>query len=318
MCTLAARAYASAGWSVASTSDDQYRVRNQLVCSSARPYGYVAVRMADDADRPWGSMLTRGINEAGLAFTYAAVSEAGFEECPPQDWSREMLSSAGTVGEALEHFRREAGRVVPGNYLLTDASSAAVAVEIGLEELSVREMAGDFLVCANTWRDLATGVADWASATSDGRVASGISHLTAVSTDGARSLFDLTRLHGSPPGLGGSDDRAEYGATICNHGRTAGTISAEIMEPAARRIWWTHGWPCGRRKGHEEIERRPWGRYAAFDVAAVIARELGGDLTTLDGDLTALGVLLLAELEPHQAEAGRQSSPPAERFPAAS
>lgn len=69
MCTLVGRV-CDRGWILASTSEDPYTVRNQLVRGRGAPHAYVVVRVVTedpDAPIPWNGMLTRGINAAGLA-----------------------------------------------------------------------------------------------------------------------------------------------------------------------------------------------------------------------------------------------------------
>src|SRR5437660_1164118 len=110
MCTLFARADRERRWVLASTSDDPYAVGNQLVCGNGGRYRYLAVRVAagvPEADVPWDRMLTRGINAAGFAYTYAYVHEPGAEACPAQEWAQDMLAHCRTVEEAVVLIRAE-------------------------------------------------------------------------------------------------------------------------------------------------------------------------------------------------------------------
>jgi hypothetical protein len=95
------------------------------------------------------------------------------------------------------------------------------------------------------------------------------------------------RARGDGLFLGWADAQRPYGISLCNHGQADGTISSEVIEPRAARLWWTYGWPCGAGRGYETLARVAWGRYVAFDVAKVTA---DGEVTRLDGQITPLGV----------------------------
>jgi hypothetical protein len=292
VCTLLGCAVENA-WLLASTSDDPYAVRNQLVCDGESPYGYVAVRVATEdpaSPVPWNHMLTRGLNAAGLAYTYAYVHESGNEEGPPQTWAPEMLARCASVGEAVELMRVRLGRVLSGNYLLCDARGGAAAVEVSRTALRVTPAEGGRIVCTNAWKLLPMQVVDrWGAETAALRAAR--AHLLLRDSSATlHALFSATRDHSD----GGADIARPYGASICNHGRQEGTISAEILDPRERRLWWTYGWPCGRARGYEASGRAPWGRFIAFGAATV---RVGGEVTTLDGRITPLGVGLISAVE---------------------
>lgn len=292
MCTLLGRAVGTA-WLLASTSDDPYAVRNQLVCADASPYAYVAVRVVteDSAARvPWNHMLTRGLNTAGLAYTYAYVHEPGNEEGPPQAWAPDVLARCATVGKAIETMQARLGQVLSGNYLLCDAHGSTAAVEVSRTHLRVAPAEGEQIVCTNMWRLLPMEVVDrWGAETAEHRAAR--AHLLLRDVPATLSaMFEATRDHSD----GGADGGQPYGASICNHGRQEGTISAEILDPRGLRLWWTYGWPCGQARGYEGSDRVPWGRFVGFSVARV---RTDGEVTTPDGRITSLGVRLISEVE---------------------
>jgi len=84
-------------WLLASNSDDPYPTLNHLVVESGDPYAYLAVRVVvpeSECTVPWAGMLTRGVNDAGLAFTYAFVRGQDTGSYPSQEWTRTMLARA--------------------------------------------------------------------------------------------------------------------------------------------------------------------------------------------------------------------------------
>jgi hypothetical protein len=112
----------------------------------------------------------------------------------------------------------------------------------------------------------------------------------------ARLLSDHShkgRFAGDNPWIPG------HGYSICNHGSLHGatfdpakpawgTVSAEIIDPAAGVFWYTYGWPCGTAPEHGDqmLQERSWGVFLGFPLAEMAA----GDYTTLTGELTHLAV----------------------------
>ena len=292
MCTLLGKSRSGAALLV-SNSDDPYAIRNQLVCASATPYAYVAVRVVTEGPEtgvPWNRMLTRGINSAGLAFTYAYVHEPGNETPPPQRWPEALLAECADVAAGVEFIQRRVGEVLSGNYLLADRSATVAAVEISQTRVSIRHPEGGLLVCTNQWERLPMQAPDrWGAQTARERFSRGkalFERDTADLADGFRAARDHVDR--------GRDADRSYGISICNHGRVEGTISSEVADPARSWLWWTYGWPCGAARGYEALSRVPWGRYVAFDAGKVSA---DGEVTTLDGLITPLGIGLLAAVE---------------------
>jgi hypothetical protein len=286
-------------WVLASSSDDPYVVSNQLVCAARVPHSYVAVRVVTEdpsSPVPWNRMLTRGVNTAGLAYTYAYVHEPGNERAPHQQWPEVVLAECASVGQAVDLLQRHVGAVLSGNYLLADAAGDAAALEVSRTALRVTRNPDGALVCTNVWTTLEMVVSDrWGAETARNRSARASSLLARPPLD-VRAIFDAMRDHSD----GGGDADRPYGVSICNHGRQEGTISGEVLEPRHRELWWTYGWPCGQARGYETLERVPWGRFVGFSAAKV---RVSGEVTTLDGRITALGVRLIDGVE-DRGEAG--------------
>src|SRR5579875_1101600 len=264
MCTLFTRIGASRRPFLASTSDDPYPVQNQVVGAGTQPYAYLAVRVVNnrEEDLPWGNMLTRGINAAGLAYTYAFVWEPEVDYRPSQDWVPAMLATCTTVAEATEHMRQHADTLLSGNYLVADRTGVVSAIEVANATVAPRRARGRIVVCANRWEHHKMHAAgDWGAETAAARFDRACALLT-KDGDGMESLVRVLRDHGDQ----GCDAGRNYGTAICNHGRQQGTISAELLDTGRAWLWWAHGWPCGHRRGYELSTRTPWGRFIAFAV----------------------------------------------------
>ncbi|UKD57055.1 C45 family peptidase [Amycolatopsis sp. FU40] len=275
-------------WLLASNSDNPYSTTNHLLAANGERHSYLAVRVvvpSADVPVPWAGMLTRGVNSAGLGFTYAFVPERNLADYPAQEWPARMLAHASTVDEAVACLREESP--LPGNYLLADRSGAMAAVEVGGGRVAVCGPAADAEARANVWQRLAGNPAPgWDEATaSTHRYGRGRELLGALDGATPEALRQVLRDHqedGGPPG--------KHGRSLCNHGATDGTISSEIIDPDGF-LWFGFGFPCGQPRGDEQDGRTPWGRLVRFSLPEDSA---AGDLTTADGAITPLGVRLMS------------------------
>jgi hypothetical protein len=68
-------------------------------------------------------------------------------------------------------------------------------------------------------------------------------------------------------------------------------VSAEIVDPVTRTLWYCYGWPCGERSTgpDQPFQDRSWGRFLPFALDRLPA----GDMTTLTGELTAAGAAVV-------------------------
>ena len=92
-----------------------------------------------------------------------------------------------------------------------------------------------------------------------------------------------------------------HGFSVCNHGTFGpgapagavafGTVSAEILDPSTRTLWYCYGWPCGERSAaaDQPFQEQSWGRFRPFTLDRLPA----GAMTTIEGELTpeAAGVM---------------------------
>ncbi|TVT24263.1 C45 family peptidase [Amycolatopsis acidiphila] len=275
-------------WLLASNSDNPYTTTNHLLAASGERHSYLAVRVVvphADVFVPWAGMLTRGVNDAGLGFTYAFVPEQDMADYPAQEWSARMLANASTLDEALTYLTGD--KTLPGNYLLADRSGGMAVVEVGGGRVAVRVPTTGTEARANVWQCLAESPApSWDDTTaSTHRHGRGSELLRALDTATPEALRQVLRDHQEDGGPTG-----KHGRSLCNHGTTDGTISSEIIDPAGH-LWFGFGFPCGSSRGYEQDSRTPWGRLVRFSLAEGSG---SGDLTTADGTITPLGVRLMS------------------------
>lgn len=275
-------------WLLASNSDNPYATTNHLLAASGERHSYLAVRVVvppADVLVPWAGMLTRGVNSAGLGFTYAFVPEQDMADYPAQEWSARMLTNASTVDEAMIYLREDS--TLPGNYLLVDRAGGMAAVEVGGGRVAVCGPTTGAEARANVWQCLTENPAPaWDDATaSTHRHGRGSELLAASDSATPEALRQVLRDHQEDGGPAG-----KHGRSLCNHGMTDGTISSEIIDPAGH-LWFGFGFPCGRSRGYEQNGRRPWGRLVRFSL---VEGSGSGDLTTADGAITPLGVRLMS------------------------
>ncbi len=290
MCTLVAKESGS-GWILASNSDNPYTVQSRVLSVAGPGYTYLATSITMPPDKngapvPWSDMLTRGVNSAGLAFTYAYVEPLAPHRWPRQQWTADLLAEEADCASAVDLMRRRREQIIPGNYLLADRRGEAVLVEVAPGGLALRTPTDGLLSCTNVWEELLDPTAKgWAADTASAERAAA-SHQLAEGSAPARLAQDVLTDHSGAA----DDDRRVKGSSICNHGRLEGTISSEVLEPEPGRLWWSFGWPCGGSHGHEAHRRQSWGRFLAFDIAGVTD---SADLTTPHGELTAAGATLV-------------------------
>ncbi|MEX2375352.1 MAG: hypothetical protein WD942_07165 [Dehalococcoidia bacterium] len=258
---------------------------------------------------------TRAVNEAGLAFTCAGVFERS-DLVPASEPSEFMEATSGMlrvcadVDEAIAHLRGIAFTTLAWNVLLADATGAIAQVEIGRAGFSVvgKHMPSDpgVLITVNCYVNLAEFNDDASLITNLAnnnacRFERG-QHL-AHNTKGAisaRTIADMLADHANADRDPLSNPVLDaWGYSICNHGTRGtdtypyenlpwGTVSAEILEPRDRRLWYAYGWPCGSPAEHGDqlLQPNSWGRFLPF----VLDDTRPGACTTPSGEITPFGV----------------------------
>jgi hypothetical protein len=87
-----------------------------------------------------------------------------------------------------------------------------------------------------------------------------------------------------------------WGFSICNHGTRQhdeqhhdqlpwGTVSAEILQPLTRTLFYCYGWPCGEKPAYKDqlYQENSWGAFRPFTIADDSPPNNKKILTTTDG-----------------------------------
>ncbi len=291
---------------IGSVSDDPYDIH--LVPLTA------AVSAAEYA-RSTSGAPTRGLNERGLAFTWAFAWEKPQNKPPAgavkahQAWG-EVMRRCGTVDEAvtlLSDLPRDFGAAG----MLADRTGDCALVEIGRRHVTVSRRLGrdpgGTGVNVNCWM---------AMQDEDGDPKAGLGVATAPNltrysraterlglVDGRIGLGEMKDVlcdHGHKERFAGENTLVPgHGFSICNHGSMDGrvfdpaapawgSVSAEIIDPVNSIFWYAYGWPCGEAPqfGDQMLQERSWGTFVGFRLKDLPA----GQYTTLTGELTPLAI----------------------------
>jgi hypothetical protein len=247
-------------------------------------------------------MHTRGLNAAGLAYTWASVApttEPASEQAigiPYNQFGRLVLSQARTVSDVIDRLDRYP-RAYHGNFLFADAEGTVALIEISTQTYHVETRITDGAFArTNHWISermvpLGTDRVGQASLERYERACALVAEQT-----GLINKDSFARITADHHGLDMS------GISICAHGNApgprhhrGGTVSSEIAEPRKGRFWYCYGWPCGSAPDDPDLQvyqDRSWGTYLPFDLAALEP----GEYVTADGRLTAQAVKYLATL----------------------
>ena len=300
---------------VFSNSDDPFQTRTRLVVvQSEGGYKFIGTQIISPPPAAaFHRMHTRGLNEAGLAYTWASVApvtEPTSESAigiPYEQFGRLLLSSAASVADALDLLDRYP-RAYHGNFLFADAAGEIALVEISTRTFHVETRLTDGAFArTNHWisaRMVPLGNPGVGQASAERYARASELIAAQAGRIDPRSLMRITADH---HGLDAS------GISICAHGKApgprqfrGGTVSSEISEPRAGRFWYCYGWPCGSAPENPEsqvFQDRSWGAYLPFDLAALEP----GEYVTTDGRLTPRAIAHLATLraaEPAGARGG--------------
>lgn len=296
-CTIGAAtgsATKSGGPIVFSNSDDPFNTRTRLVVEQpTEGQRFIATQIISPPPPvSFNLMHTRGLNEAGFAYTWAYVtpkSEPNDREAigiPLYQFGKLVLSEARTVADAIAILERYP-RAYHGNYLFADASGEIALVEISTRSYHVETRISDGVIArSNHWISSAM--------TPLGQDTAGDSSLhryqrASELVDARRGHIDVAAFAEITADHAGRDT---VGFSICAHGsspRWGGSVSSEIIEPRLGRFWYCYGWPCGGAADDPEqqvYQDRSWGTYLPFDLAQLEP----GEYVTTGGRLTALGI----------------------------
>jgi hypothetical protein len=266
---------------------------------------------------------TRGVNEAGLAFTCAMVIEAegaekGADPTHYADVTERMMRTCESVPDAIELFRFY-GRVNPAyTVLLADAEGNLAQLEVGnfgieiFKQFSKDKPGVVFSVnCyqSETLESFNKPVTQLDNLDNNNAARLERGKMLAKEKKGGIDVAQIALIL-SDHENGERDPAANpfieaWGYSICNHGTRHkdeyphedlpwGTVSSEILEPSTQTFWYSYGWPCGETPsfGDQIFQDRSWGKYLPFN-----SRGFGQPassnikLTTPSGDILPDGVL---------------------------
>lgn len=325
MCTTigaTGKGVAGGGALVGSVSDDPYDIRTRVVVRRPQHgHAFIGTDLAPlesetsaaEYSASISGLPTRAVNDQGLAFTWALAFERR-ENAPSEGalkaqslWT-EVMTRCATVAEAVDLIER-LPRDIGAAALLADAAGNLVRIEIGRRRVAVTDRLtparGGFTVTVNCWtvlqaEDGEPGCSiEVASVPNRTRLSRAEALLRAA--DGAIDLAALRRVltdHVHRDRFAGDNTMLRgHGFSICNHGSLHkpvfdksdpawGSVSAEIIDPTARVLWYAYGWPCGERPEHGDqlLQDRSWGCFIGFPLAELAE----GAYTTLTGKLTPL------------------------------
>ncbi len=317
--TVVADPGASPRWVIASVSDDPFDVRTRVIVDRDGPLAYVstelqpanATGMAERGYVVVEGERGRGVNEAGFALCWAYVDEReidpGSEGLTSGGFTRKLLAECPSVAAALEIIEA-ADRNFAGAWFFADADGDFAQVEIGRSSFVVVERGaprpGRFAVNVNCYQDPAMeglqqawGALDVDAAPNGARRAAAMAALGALGQPATlQDVAGVLSDHEGADRPGAAEPWVfpSQGFSVCNHGTYGpgapegavafGTVSAEILDPSTRTLWYCYGWPCGEREAARDqpFQERSWGRFLPFSLDRLPA----GAMTTIGGELT--------------------------------
>lgn len=324
---------------IGSVSDDPYDVRTFVrLVKPAGVLAHIGTELVSTTEHTLVERgyfagpgeTTRGINEAGLAFTCAMVFESETAERTLRtarfsDLTAKMMRTCRSVDDAVELFQSAGGTTPAYSMLLADAKGDLAHVETGSFGVNVnhhysRQNPGA-VFAVNCY--LSSRLVEYNQPNSviedtqnnnlarreRGKELAEAWHGTLDVAALARILSDHANGDRDPmdnPLL------EAWGYSICNHGTRSqdtypheelpwGTVSAEIMQPSDNVLWYAYGWPCGGKPeyGDQIYQERSWGKFVPFGFDA------SGDtdeettlLATREGEILPAGLRSQAGREP--------------------
>ncbi len=289
-----------------SVSDDPYDVRTFV--RSEHPQGLlahvgtelVATRPPSFEERGFFCQegeTSRGVNAAGLAFNSALLFEDETQPkipnpAPFSRLSRQIMEECHTVQEAIALIGQAPAVHPPFSLLLADRSGAIAHLEAGdfgvevVQQYSKEKPGALFAV--NCYQSESRQQFNHPQAPTDNSTNNNGLRLQrgkelCEKWKGeidveilAKILSDHTNRERDPltnPLL------EAWGFSICNHGTRKshdpnthplpwGTVSAEILDPTTKTLFYCYGWPCGEKPEFEDqlYQEKSWGTFHPFTI----------------------------------------------------
>ena len=277
-CTLIGLRQADGSWLVGSNSDDPWKTRTRLITAKNGSYRYIGTELICDGDQsvPWANMITRGLNEAGLGFTYAHVEpvDGNWASCSGtdfHDFSMHLLGECATVREAADYIR-DTKRSFHGNFIVNDAAQDIALLEVTTKELNIIRPA-DWewplpMICCNYYVSKKMRFYTDLGYTMESNAPSRWHNAMLAARKSGRQGMELMReILGSHEGRLDTDEA--WSRCPCNHGTEVGTVSSEIIDTAKGVFHYCLGWPCGCREAlpSQDYQHLSWGAYKPYRLA---------------------------------------------------
>jgi len=288
---------------LASNGDNPWATRTRLlVVEPEGGYRFIGTQIVSPPEgrSPWSDMITRGMNERGLAYSWTYVAPRSepdsrtAEGMTFEEFGRTVLGQAATVEEAIALVAGRP-RAFHGNFLFADASGEMALVEISTRTFEV----------AVRFRD---GVAFRSNHWLTPRMQELRAPPDALSDSGWR-FARLTELFGANQGgiteqtlmriFSDTHGAVEHGWSVESHRvppdggpSPSGTTSSDVSSPRDLVFWYAYGWGSGMAPRQPEVkgfQNRSWGVYVPFHLPDLEP----GEYSTTDGRLTPLAVRYL-------------------------
>jgi hypothetical protein len=328
---------------IGSVSDDPYDIRTRVILRRPKEeYAYVgtdlmplsAAASAAEYSASVSGAPTRGLNEKGLAFTWALAFErpentARAGALKPHELWDTVMRKCATVDEALE-LLADMPRDMSGVALVADRRGTLARAEIGRRKMEVTDRLslqnGGATINVNCWTAMQATEGNPACSLDVPTVSNWSRYERAQTRLGqveGRIDFDAVKAilsdHGHKERFAGENTMVRgHGFSICNHGSLCksafdandpawGSVSGEIIDPVGGVFWYAYGWPCGDAPeyGDQMLQEHSWGTFLGFPVANLPE----GVYTTLTGELTPLAVRHIDNLVVSGARGGLEREP---------
>lgn len=262
----------TSGTFLGSNSDNPWNTRTRLIVAKRDgEYKFIGTELiCQDNSVPWANMITRGLNEKGLAFTFAYVQplDGNYETALGmsfKEFSWELMGKCSDIYE-VEEFIKNTDRAFHGNFLFADRLGNLELIEIStkklvfVKDLNVVVRCNHFL---SKEMQLLTDI-DYAHSTNSyTRYQSAMHIIESSEKNGKETIKKVLTSH-----VFRQEEEDSWGHSSCNHGRLFGTVSSEIINPIEKVFSYNFGWPCGEKKTYPEqlFQEKSWGFFRDYFV----------------------------------------------------
>ncbi|MFC4354734.1 carcinine hydrolase/isopenicillin-N N-acyltransferase family protein [Chryseomicrobium palamuruense] len=276
MCTIIGTMGDNTFW-LGSNSDNPWDTRTKIYVNDEYTYKFIGTKLKSPKDDlPWSSMMTRGVNEAGIAFTFSFVQRDPEIPIPEgidfEEFGRTILGEFSTLVD-IESYLKSTNMKISGNFLFADDRGTLLLAEFLPYESRFIWKKSDTMFRTNHFLELPTTTQEL-HPNSALRFESLQKALDKYPLLDDRKLYlvNLLKNHEN------DTENQQFGNSNCSHGEKGGTISSEIIDPQSRTLWYNYGSPCGSK-----AQLDSWGNYVPFKLDELDA----GDVTTYEGKILA-------------------------------